>query len=157
MITEFKYAAGSGEVMAISQEHIERVLRAREVRCTKQREVIYRALASTDQHPTAEELHHAALEVDPRISLATVYNTLEVLEEARLCRRVASPGGPARFDADMETHVHVLTSDGRVLDLPENVGRRVMEAVKREVGEALDAALGESFGKFTVQVVQSGA
>lgn len=151
-----KYECGEQEVMEISQEHIERVFHARDVRCTRQREVVYRALASTDQHPTAEELHRLVAAVDPKLSLATVYNTLEILEEARLCRRVASTAGAARFDADMDVHVHVVMADGRVLDLPEKVGKRVMEAVKRELGEELDAAAGGPFGRFTVQVVASG-
>lgn len=140
--------------MEVSNEHIERVFRARHVRRTRQREVVYRALASTDTHPTAEELYRLIVGADQHLSLATVYNALDALEKAGLCRRVsASSSQPARFDADMDTHVHVVTPDGRVLDLPPGVGERVMQAVTHTLADEVEKLTGAPVGKFTIQLV----
>ena len=66
------------------------LFRAHGLRCTRQRERIYEALASSTSHPTAEELHLAVRDADGGLSLATVYNTLEAFTERGLCRRVPS-------------------------------------------------------------------
>lgn len=107
------------------------LLRAHGVRPTRQRELVYSALAATDTHPTAEELLTRVHLHDPGISQATVYNTLDALTGCGLARRLASrsAGGPCRYDADVSPHVHLTLPDGRVIDAPEGVSRAILGAL----------------------------
>ena len=86
------------------------------IRCTSQREHIFAALCATDRHPTAEELFQAVRVSSPGVSLATVYNTLEVFTSRGLCRRLATPQGvgACRYDADVSDHAHVITTNSRL-------------------------------------------
>jgi Fe2+ or Zn2+ uptake regulation protein len=107
------------------------LLRAHGVRPTRQRELVYVALAATDSHPTAEELLTRVHLADPGISQATVYNTLDALTGCGLARRLASrsAGGPCRYDADVSPHVHLTLPDGRVMDAPDCVSRAILAAL----------------------------
>ncbi len=113
------------------------------MRHTPQREAVYRALASTTMHPSAEELHALVRKSRPKLSLATVYNTLETMERRGLCRRFACGAtGPARYDAEMHNHVHVTTEDGRIRDVPAETSAALLGAIPAELLEAIEERLG---------------
>ncbi|MEM9167694.1 MAG: Fur family transcriptional regulator [Planctomycetota bacterium] len=116
-------------------------LRAHGVRATPQREAIYDALIHSKNHPSADELFHAVQARLPGLSLATVYNTLETLVDAGLCRKVPA-GYVTRYDADTSDHVHVQLEDGRVVDVPGDLSRRMLEGIP----PATLAAIGRSLG-----------
>lgn len=85
---------------------------------THQRLVIYRALAATTAHPTAEELHDLIRRELPSLSLGTVYKNLTTFRELGLVRELAPGGGPARFDAHPGQHHHLwCRACGRVQDV----------------------------------------
>lgn len=107
-------------------------LRDHGVRPTRQRELVYLTLASTDTHPTADELLTAVRAEDASVSQATVYNTLDTLTGCGLARRLPSraAGGPCRYDADLRPHVHLTMPDGRVVDAPEGVSAAILSALK---------------------------
>jgi Fur family peroxide stress response transcriptional regulator len=85
---------------------------------TPQREAIYAALCATTDHPTAEELFFRVREQVPGDSLATVYNTLEMLAEHGLGRNLACDG-KARYDATCTPHGHTrCLLCGAMRDLP---------------------------------------
>jgi len=65
------------------------------LRCTRQRMAVYEALLSCDSHPTAEELFRLVKPRTERLSLATIYNTLEALEDVGLVRRMPTTDGGA--------------------------------------------------------------
>lgn len=73
-----------------------------------QREVIYKVLAGTDSHPTAEEIFDQARQLVPTLSLGTVYKNLSLLQDLGLVRDVPSGKGSVRFDANMHAHHHFL-------------------------------------------------
>ncbi len=103
------------------------------LRCTRQRAEVYEALSACRSHPTAEELH-ATLDGDgASMSLATIYNSLEALCQAGLCRKLASTGGAARYDADLSAHAHIATPDGRLLDVPPELSASLTELVSQDV------------------------
>ncbi len=105
------------------------------LRCTRQRVLVYGTLMSMMEHPTAEQLHARVTGIDSSVSLATIYNTLETLVEHGLARRVGQRtrgSGAIRYDADLEPHVHVVRGDGRVVDVPEHLGRSLMERLDPE-------------------------
>lgn len=116
------------------------------LRCTQQRAEVYRALAACAAHPTADELYELVNKPCPcgecRASRATVYNALEALCGAGLARRIATGSGPCRFDADLSDHCHVLTSDGRLVDVPASESREMLESVPPSVVQRLASELG---------------
>ncbi|MEE8459867.1 MAG: transcriptional repressor, partial [Phycisphaerales bacterium] len=63
------------------------------IRCTPQRRALYEALRGTKSHPTAEELYRIVKPATERLSRATVYNTLEMLCEVGLARKLPSSRG----------------------------------------------------------------
>lgn len=107
------------------------VFRGCGVRCTRQRELVYSALAGTDTHPTVEDLLVRVRAADPGISQATVYNTLDTLVSCGLAHRLPSrsAGGPCRYDADVSPHVHLTLPDGRVIDAPQGVSDAILSAL----------------------------
>lgn len=129
------------------------------LRCTRQREVIYAALASTKCHPTADELFHTVLAVEPGLSLATVYNTLDAFTEVGLVRRLPCPAGSGacRFDADTADHVHIAMPDGRIEDVPCEVSDRLISSVPADVLAELETRLGIRIAGLNVQVIAKPA
>ncbi len=81
---------------------------AKQRRNSKQREVVLEELRNMKTHPTAAELHDVVRERLPRISLGTVYRNLELLAGGGLVRKLEHGGGRARFDGDLEQHLHVV-------------------------------------------------
>jgi len=87
-------------------------------RLTSQRTAVYRALCAMTTHPTAEELFLAIREKMPNISLATVYNNLEMLVQSGLAVKLAGERS-ARYDPICTPHAHArCTACSAVIDLP---------------------------------------
>jgi Fe2+ or Zn2+ uptake regulation protein len=122
------------------------------IRCTRQRVELYDTLAACECHPTAEQLHRMVLERTPGTSLATVYNTLEAFTSAGLCRKLAAAGGGARYDADLSHHLHLTTPDGRVFDVPDEVGQEVVDAITPDMVARIEKALGVSIDHIELQI-----
>jgi Fur family ferric uptake transcriptional regulator len=88
------------------------------LRITEQRRVIARVLGEVDDHPDVEALHRRVVQVDPRISIATVYRTVKLFEEAGILARHDFNGGRARYEtAPEEHHDHLIDIDtGHVIE-----------------------------------------
>ena len=102
---------------------------------TGQRRVIARVLSDATDHPDVEQLHRRAVEIDPRISVATVYRTLRLFEEANILERHEFRSGRARYEeAPEEHHDHLIDlQSGRVLEFQD----QEIEALQRKVAERL--------------------
>jgi Fur family ferric uptake transcriptional regulator len=83
---------------------IEALCAEKGLRITEQRKVIARVLGDSDDHPDVEKLHERAAAVDPGISIATVYRTVRLFEEAGILERHDFGDGRARYEAAAETH-----------------------------------------------------
>lgn len=83
-------------------------LRAGGQRVTLPRLLVHRHVRSADRHVTAEQLHEELVREVPSLSLATVYSTLEVLEQLDLVRRVGTLGGATVYDSRREAHHHAI-------------------------------------------------
>ena len=91
--------------------------RERGAKVTPQRVAIYEAVAGTEAHPPPEEVYRLVRRQMPNVSLATVYNTLDFLEGIGLVARVASEGSGRRYDANLDSHHHlVCTECGSITD-----------------------------------------
>ena len=136
-----------------SVEEVRERFRLHDLRCTRQREVVYAALAGTTGHPTAEELHQMVQHADPGLSLATVYNTLEALTHCGLARRMSGTNACCRFDAVVEPHVHLTTADGRLMDVPMDLSSRLLAGLSPDLLRELETRMGVRVGHLNVQVV----
>lgn len=114
---------------------LEQVCADRGMRMTGQRRVIARVLSESQDHPDVEELHRRSTEIDPGISLATVYRTVRLLEEAGILERHDFGDGRARYEETPEEHHDHLIDmkTGRVIEFhdPE------IEAMKQKIAERL--------------------
>lgn len=128
-----------------------------DLRWTRQREAVYTALRETNRHPTPEQLHHLVCAHDPSISLATVYNTLDALCDADLCRRFAIERGGSsnahRYDADTQDHAHVETTDGRLLDLPEALDDELQDAIPAELLRRIEHVMGVKLDRVAMRII----
>ena len=114
---------------------IEALCAERGLRITEQRRVIARVLSDSDDHPDVEKLHERAVAVDPRISIATVYRTVRLFEEAGILDKHDFGDGRARYEAAPEAHHdHLIDVEtGKVIEFvdPE------LEALQRQIAEKL--------------------
>ncbi len=114
---------------------------------TRQRRVVLDVIEASREHLTAVEIHEAARARLPRLSFATVYNSLKFLKEAGLVREISfGSGGASRFDRVESQHDHALcTRCGRLVDfdvLKESAA--LLRAAARRTGfepEALSLTL----------------
>lgn len=86
------------------------IKRCKEVgmKVTPQRVAIYRELASSDQHPSAEMIYQRIKKYYPNVSLTTIYRTLETFENLGIVFVVNVLYDAARYDANLEPHHHVV-------------------------------------------------
>ena len=77
------------------------------LKATHPRIVVLNELMISNDHPTAEAIHHSLKEANPSISIGSVYRVLDVLVESGLIQRVSVRKGSMRYDANMEPHGHI--------------------------------------------------
>ncbi|MBF0094945.1 MAG: transcriptional repressor [Alphaproteobacteria bacterium] len=101
------------------------------MKMTDQRRVIARVLSETGDHPDVEELHHRVNAVDSRISIATVYRTVRLFEDAGILERHDFGDGRARYEEIAEGHHdHLIdVNTGRVIEFQS----AEIEALQREI------------------------
>lgn len=106
------------------------------VRVTRQRIALLAVLAESDDHPDAEELHRRTKEVEPAVSLATVYRTLSVLEAQGVVQRHSFEGGGARFETATEAHHdHIVDLDsGEVFEFNSAKIEQLQTEIAAELG-----------------------
>jgi len=132
-------------------DKVRSIFSSKQLRCTRQRADVYAALAATKAHPTAEQLHRMVRTTSPGTSLATVYNTLEALCDAGLARKIPTSEGGARYDADLTDHLHAVTGDGQLVDVPEDLSGEVLGAIPSDLHKRLESRLGITVRHITVQ------
>lgn len=98
-------------------EPLAKVLSEHGVRPTSQRETVYESLLERRDHPTADEVFARVRETAPTISLATVYNCLDVLVQNKLVRAVNFERAPTQYCANLAPHAHFHDDAGRTLDI----------------------------------------
>ncbi len=113
------------------------------MRCTRQRVAIYERLRASMSHPTAEELFEQVRGECDGLSLATVYNTLEALCDAGLCRKLTFNCGCARYDAELQPHLHLLNDDtGEIHDVPRDLSERLLARLPEDLLRDVEERLG---------------
>ena len=131
---------------------IEALCAEKGLRITEQRRVIARVLSEAEDHPDVEALHARSVAIDPGISIATVYRTVRLFEEAGILERHDFGDGRSRYEAAAEAHHdHLIDVEtGRVIEfvdpeleslqkiIAEKLGFRLVDHRMELYGVALD-------------------
>ena len=113
---------------------MERVCREKGLRMTGQRRVVARVLSDASDHPDVEQVYQRAIGLDSNISIATVYRTVRLFEEANIIERHDFGDGRARYEeAPEEHHDHLIdVNSGEVIEFcDEEIERLQREAAAR--------------------------
>src|SRR5262245_3116412 len=114
---------------------LEQLCHDKGLKMTEQRRIIARVLSDSTDHPDVEQVHRRATAIDPRISIATVYRTVRLFEEANILERHDFGDGRARYEEISETHHDHLIDikTGEVIEFQNEE----IEALQRKVAEQL--------------------
>lgn len=117
-------------------DRIEKLCMAKGMRMTDQRRVIAQVLSEAHDHPDVEELYRRSIAVDPKISIATVYRTVRLFEEAGILERHDFRDGRSRYEEVSESHHDHLIDlgSGRVVEFRSEEIEKLQEAVARKLG-----------------------
>ncbi len=120
-------------------DRIEKLCLEKNMRMTEQRRVIARVLSSATDHPDVEELHRRAHAVDPHISIATVYRTVRLFEEAGIIDRLDFRDGRSRYEEHTDDHHDHLIDmkTGKVVEFVDPEIEALQEAIARKLGYKL--------------------
>ncbi len=112
---------------------------AKGLRMTEQRRTIANVLETADDHPDVEELYNRAVAADPKISLATVYRTVKLLEESGILEKHEFGDGRARYEtADRKHHDHLIDmNSGEVIEFVDPDIEALQEKIAAKLGYRL--------------------
>lgn len=106
---------------------------------TEQRRVIAQVISDADDHPDVEEVHRRSEAIDPNISIATVYRTVRLFEEADIIEKHDFGDGRARYEeAGEKHHDHLINvKNGEVVEFVNEEIEKLQEEVARKLGYKL--------------------
>jgi len=112
---------------------------AKGLRMTGQRRTITSVLEESDDHPDVEELYTRASARDPKISIATVYRTVKLFEEAGILEKLEFGDGRARYeDAERDHHDHLIDmNSGEVIEFVDPEIEALQEKIAKKLGYKL--------------------
>ena len=117
-------------------DRIEKLCLDKGMRMTDQRKVIARVLSAAQDHPDVEELYRRSAAVDPNISIATVYRTVRLFEEAGIIARHDFRDGRSRYEqAGEEHHDHLIDmKTGQVIEFIDEEIERLQHLIAQRLG-----------------------
>src|SRR3954468_18719719 len=120
-------------------DRIEKLCADKGMRMTDQRRVVARVLSQAQDHPDVEELYRRSAAVDPHISIATVYRTVRLFEEAGIVARHDFRDGRSRYEEATEIHHDHLIDlkSGKVVEFVDDEIEALQEAIARKLGYKL--------------------
>ena len=118
------------------------------LRMTGQRRTIAGVLEGAEDHPDVEELYARASALDAAISIATVYRTVKLFEEAGILERVEFGDGRARYeDAERDHHDHLIDlNSGEVIEFVDPDMEALQEKIAAKLGYRLKGHKLELYG-----------
>ena len=114
-------------------ETIEAKCLSKGVKLTDQRKIIAKVMSQSSDHPDVDELYNRVSIIDPKISIATVYRTVKLFEEAGILTKHDFKGGKARYEAMIESH-HDHLIDIKTGEIIEFVDEEI-EKLQKKVAE----------------------
>jgi Fur family transcriptional regulator, ferric uptake regulator len=118
---------------------IERLCIKHGMRMTEQRRIIASVLSDAEDHPDVDEVHSRAAKIDSRISIATVYRTVRLLEDAGILERHDFRDGRSRYEqVSQDHHDHLIDMEsGTVIEFSNDQIEKLQELVAAELGYKL--------------------
>lgn len=115
---------------------LEKICLERGLKMTEQRRVISRVLSEAHDHPDVEEIYRRAAALDPKISIATVYRTMRLYEDANIIERRDFGDGRARYEENREEHHHHLidVNSGAVIEFANEELEQMKQKIAAELG-----------------------
>ncbi len=111
-------------------ETIEQKCLSKGVKLTDQRRVIAQVMSESSDHPDVDELYNRVSKIDPKISIATVYRTVKLFEEAGILTKHDFKGGKARYESMIESH-HDHLIDVKTGEIIEFVDEEINQLQKK--------------------------
>ena len=120
----------------------------RGLKLTSQREVVISILENSEDHPDVDELFRRATEIDKSVSIATVYRTVKLLEDANFIEKHEFGDGKSRYEESGEHHEHLIDVEtGEVIEFIDNELEELKEKIALKMGYELVNHRLELFGK----------
>ena len=118
---------------------IEEKCKGKGVRLTDQRKVIAQVMSDSKDHPDVDELHKRVSSVDKKISIATVYRTVKLFEEAGIVEKHDFKGGKARYEKSPdEHHDHLIDiNSGEIIEFVDKEIEKLQNEVAKKLGYKL--------------------
>jgi Fur family ferric uptake transcriptional regulator len=118
---------------------IEEKCKIKGVRLTDQRKIIAQILSNSNDHPDVDELHKRTSEIDKKISIATVYRTVKLFEEAGILEKHDFKGGKARYEQSLdEHHDHLIDiNSGKIIEFVDEDIEKLQNEVAKKLGYKL--------------------
>ena len=120
-------------------ETIEKKCIAKGVKLTDQRKVIAKVMSESDDHPNVDELYKRVSKIDSKISIATIYRTVKLFEEAGILAKHDFKGGKARYEELNEGHHDHLIDikTGEIIEFVDDEIEKLQKKVADKHGYAL--------------------
>jgi Fur family ferric uptake transcriptional regulator len=120
-------------------DRLEKLCLDKGLKMTDQRRVIARVLSEAEDHPDVEQVYMRATRIDPRISIATVYRTVKLFEEANILNRHDFGDGRARYEeVSDEHHDHLIDMNtGEVIEFFDEEIERLQRKIAERLGYRL--------------------
>ncbi len=120
-------------------ETIEKKCISKGVKLTEQRKIIAKVMSESDDHPNVDELYNRVSKIDPKISIATVYRTVKLFEEAGILAKHDFKGGKARYEELSESHHdHLIdVKTGEIIEFVDNEIEKLQKKVAEKYGYEL--------------------
>ena len=117
-------------------ETIEQKCISKGVKLTDQRRVIAQVMSESSDHPNVDELYNRVSKIDPKISIATVYRTVKIFEEAGILTKHDFKGGKARYEEIRESHHdHLIdVKTGHIIEFSDNDIHNLQKKIAEKYG-----------------------
>ena len=127
---------------------LEQLCVERGMKMTGQRRIIAEVLSNADDHPDVEELYRRSVKLDPKISIATVYRTVRLFEEAGLLDRLDFGDGRARYEQTSDDHHdHLIdVQSGKIIEFHDEEVEELQRVIAEKLGYNLIGHRMELFG-----------
>ena len=109
------------------------------VRLTEQRKLVAKVMSESEDHPDVDELHKRVNKIDSKISIATVYRTVKLFEEAGIVAKHDFKGTKARYEeAAQEHHDHLIdVNTGEITEFVNEDIEKLQKQVAAKLGYKL--------------------
>ena len=120
------------------EEKFQALIKKKKLRCTSQRKTILGAIFSSEEHFTAEELQAKLRHIQPKISPATIYRTISLLEEINLLQEISIGDKNKTYDPNFinhPSHNHLICTDcGKVIEFESKKTKEIHEEITKKKG-----------------------